>query len=192
MGGEGGEGARRERRGILNPEVRGKPQPNPSMMEEGIRILALQHGLGQDCSVFPHLSSSGSLRGPASQLPLPSFVPPPLILLPGRGTPCFFYALTCPPLPGTQVTFLSLPGYCPMPFEPGPGSLSQLLLHCTAAAGIGVRKWQAGLALHLIPVGCPAGHNCSPSSSLCFPASMGTPSNVDVLPQAGEQIGADP
>lgn len=55
-----------------------------------------------------------------------------------------------------------------------------------------MRRWQAGLALHLTPVGRPAGRNCSPSSSLCFPASVGTPSDVDVLPQAGEQIGADP
>lgn len=101
---------------------------------------------------------------------MPSFVPPPLAPVAcERGS----FSLPCPPLPGAQVTFLSLPGYCPVPFEPGPGSLSQLLLHCTAAAGTAVRRWQAGLALHITPVGRPAGRNRSPSVGFQRPRSGG-------------------
>lgn len=101
---------------------------------------------------------------------MPSFVPPPLAPVAcERGS----FSLPCPPLPGAQVTFLSLPGYCPVPFEPGPGSLSQLLLHCTAAAGTAVRRWQAGLALHITPVGRPAGRKRSPSVGFQRPRSGG-------------------
>lgn len=143
----------RARRGILNPEGRGTPQPR---WWWGIRIPAVQCDLRQEhpTILLFSLSSLCSFWGFASQL-IPAHDLLSIPLASGRGSlllPCPLRALhilfCCPWSPGPS---LFCQGYCPLPFEPGtaPSHLLPALLHpgilgmsrakgaCTGAGSLG-------------------------------------------------------